>query len=154
VAPLLLPLAVYGVCRIAKGWDRKRWIAWGTLPILLGLLSAKVYLHDARQALAAPLTSTPAGPIAIVGDHDAGSQIVQAILRRPQTDTFLFYPYMPLMSFLVQRAHASKFDIFVPGYTPPAQYADACISSERTAKWLVIDKLWVSPAHWKASSRP
>jgi hypothetical protein len=150
VAPLLLPLAVSGAGRIAEGWDRKRWIAWGAIPILMGLLSAKVYLHDARQALAAPLTSTPAGPIAIVGDRDAGSQIVQAILRRPPTDTFLLYPYMPLMSFLVQRTQASKFDIFVPGYTPRAQYYEACVCSERTAKWLVIDKLWARPAHWKA----
>ncbi len=149
-APLLLPLVVYGVGRIAADWDRKRWIALAAVPILLGLLSAKVYLHDARQALAAPITPTPAGPVAFVGDQEAGSQIVQTILRRPPTDTFLFYPYMPLMAFLVQRNHVSKFDVFVPGYSPPAQYNEACIASERNATWLVVDKLWTSPAHWKA----
>jgi hypothetical protein len=148
-APLLLPLIAYCGVQIAAGWDKRVWIALSTVPVLICLLSAKSYLHDARQALATPITATPAGPVSLIGDPDGAQKIFRAVLQRPQVDRFFFYPYMPLIPFLLQRQHASKIDIFVPVYTPPAQYYDACLSIERNANWLVIDKLWASPAHWK-----
>jgi hypothetical protein len=36
--------------------------------------------------------------------------------------------------------HASKVDEFVPGYTWPSQYLEACISAMRRASWVVIDR--------------
>jgi hypothetical protein len=50
-----------------------------------------------------------------------------------------------MLPFLTAREHVSKYDIFMPGYTSPSQYEDACISAVRRATWLVIDRNWTSP---------
>src|SRR5262249_49408487 len=38
------------------------------------------------------------------------------------------------------REQVSKYDVFMPGYTLPSQYHDACISVMRHASWIVIDR--------------
>ena len=42
-----------------------------------------------------------------------------------------------MLPFLTAREHVSKYDIFIPGYTTPSQYQEACISAMRHASWLV-----------------
>jgi hypothetical protein len=50
-----------------------------------------------------------------------------------------------MLSFLSGREQVSKYDIFVPGYTLPSQYQDACISVMRHASWVVIDRRLTDP---------
>ena len=45
-----------------------------------------------------------------------------------------------MLPFLAAREQVSKYDVFVPGYTLPSQYQDACISVMRHASWVVIDR--------------
>ena len=50
-----------------------------------------------------------------------------------------------MLPFLTAREQVSKYDTFVPGYTTPAQYQEACFSALRDATWLVIDRNWTDP---------
>jgi hypothetical protein len=45
-----------------------------------------------------------------------------------------------MLPFLAARAQVSKYDVFMPGYTSPSQYQEACISVMRQASWVVIDR--------------
>ena len=63
----------------------------------------------------------------------------------PSGDGYFFYPYMPMLPFLSAREHVSRYDIFIPGYTLPAQYQDACVSVMRHASWIVIDRKRLDP---------
>ncbi len=66
--------------------------------------------------------------------------LLARIATTPPEDAYFFYPYMPMLSFLSARQQVSKYEIFVPGYTSPSQYQDACISVVRRAAWVVIDR--------------
>ena len=50
-----------------------------------------------------------------------------------------------MLPFLTAREQVSKYDVFMPGYTLPSQYQDACISVMRHASWVVIDRRWTDP---------
>jgi hypothetical protein len=40
--------------------------------------------------------------------------------------------------------------MFVPEYTPPNQYADACATANARATWLVLDRTGMDPATIRA----
>ncbi len=50
-----------------------------------------------------------------------------------------------MLSFLSGREQVSKYDVFVPGYTTPSQYQDACKSVIRHASWVVIGRTGIDP---------
>ena len=50
-----------------------------------------------------------------------------------------------MLPFLTAREQVSKYDLFMPGYTLPSQYQDACISVMRHASWVVIDRRLTDP---------
>jgi hypothetical protein len=56
---------------------------------------------------------------------------------------------MFMLPFLSGREHISKYDHFVPGYTTPSQYQEACLSVMRLASWVIIDRKWTDPDYLK-----
>jgi hypothetical protein len=46
-----------------------------------------------------------------------------------------------MLPFLSGRRQVSKYEIFVPGYTTPAQYQEACLSVIRQASWVVVNRV-------------
>jgi len=50
-----------------------------------------------------------------------------------------------MLPFLTAREHVSKYDLFIPGFTSPSQYQEACISVLRHASWLVLPGNWMTP---------
>jgi hypothetical protein len=69
----------------------------------------------------------------------------------PAQDKFFFYPYLQMLPFLVRRTQVSRYDLFVPQYTTPAQYQEACLDVMRQASWVVIDQRWTEdPRNWKS----
>jgi hypothetical protein len=50
-----------------------------------------------------------------------------------------------MLPFLTARRHVSKYDVFIPGYTLPSQYKEACVSAMGSASWVVIDREWTDP---------
>ena len=72
-------------------------------------------------------------------------EIMSRIAGTPALDRYFFYPFIPMLPFLTAREHASKYDVFIPGYTTPSQYEEACVSALKRASWLVIlrDPYWL-----------
>jgi hypothetical protein len=55
-----------------------------------------------------------------------------------------------MLPFLVGRTQVSRYDVFVPQYTTPAQYQEACLDVMRQASWVVVDRRWTEdPVWWK-----
>ena len=149
-APLALPLAAYCATRITQKWDRRIVAAAVATGLALCLPGGLSFAQAAREALRAPVSPTAAGPISFIGDPDAPAAFAM-IDKTPRVDGFLFYPYMPLASFIAQREQVSKYDVFLPGYTPPNQYAEACATANARATWLVLDRIGMSVARYRST---
>ena len=91
------------------------------------------------------IVTTARGNVAFLSESGV-RELMTRIAVAPSTDVYLFYPYMPMLPFLTAREHVSRYDIFVPGYTLPSQYQEACVSSIRRALWVVIDRTWTDGA--------
>jgi len=85
----------------------------------------------------------PRGDVTLV--QDGAVELAARIVATPSDDAFFFYPYMPMLPFLTARQHVSRYDIFLPGYTLPSQYQEACVSVMRLASWVIIDLAWINP---------
>ena len=59
--------------------------------------------------------------------------------------TVFFYRYLPLMPPLAGRVSLTPLDIYVPGYTTAARYAEACRVVMREADWMVEDVSATNP---------
>ena len=149
VLPLDGPLFAWSVVRVVPTWPRAvRGIA-GAMVGLTGLLTVLTYGLVARNAQGGVATRTAHGMVNIV-DPLEGSELVARITGEPPDDTFFFYPYMPLLPYLTARGQVAREDLFTPQFTLPVQYAEACLAVTQRATWVVIDRAWTDPQHWKA----
>jgi len=98
-----------------------------------------------RQALRAEIVSTPRGGVVLFFGRPT-PQLLARIAATPSGDGYFFYPFLSMLPFLTGREQVSKYDFFLPGYTLPSQYQDACISVMRHASWAVIDRRWTNPS--------
>ncbi len=110
--------------------------------------SAVSFAYIARTSLDAQVVQTPRGGVAFLFNRDV-AKLLPRIAAAPAQETFFFYPYMPLLTFLAAREHMSKYDGLVPGYTTPAQYQEACLSAVRHASRIVIDRRLADYKYWK-----
>ena len=92
----------------------------------------------------AKVVLTPRGGVSVFG-YPGLPELLARIAATPATDGYLFYPYVPTLPFLTERQQVSAYDIFMPGYTRPSQYQNACLSAVRDATWVVIDRTWTDP---------
>jgi O-acetyl-ADP-ribose deacetylase (regulator of RNase III) len=77
---------------------------------------------------------TPRGNVALFGQstaHRGLPELLAAIAATPPGDAYFFYPYDAMLPFLSGREQVSKYDLFQPVYTAPAQYQEACRSAMR-----------------------
>ena len=86
--------------------------------------------------------ATPRGDVTFVSATNEWRELVGRIAATPSADAYFFYPYMPMLSFLTARQNVSRYELFIPGFTLPIQYQEACVSAIRHASWLVIDRTW------------
>ena len=108
--------------------------------------SVLFFLRISGEALRAEIVQTPRGGVAFPGPVEAGTpELLARIAATSSGDAYFFYPYMPVLPFLTAREQVSRYDLFVPGYTLPSQYRDACITVMRQASWVVIDRRWTNP---------
>jgi hypothetical protein len=141
VAPLVCPLLTYCSNRIVASWLPRYRYALAALVIILGIPSAAAFSSVAYTALRGELVATPRGRVMFYGTPE----VMARIAATPSLDRYFFYPFMPMLPFLTAREHASKYDAFIPGYTTPSQYQEACVSALQRASWLVIlrDPNWL-----------
>jgi len=146
VAPLVLPLLTYCLCRTVWFWPAKPRIAVMTLLIVLCAQSAYYFSLKAKKSTLIPIASTPQGEMRI---PQVTSILISQMDQAPPHYKFFFYPYLPMLPFLTEREHTSRYDIFVPGYSPPAHYFEACVSALQNAHWAIIDTRWSNDAYLK-----
>jgi len=140
-APLACPLLACCATRLTRSWRPVYRHAAAGVAIGLCAPSALAFSRISEEAVRAEIVSTPRGGVVFVGLPDQRS-LMARIAMTPYGQAYFFYPFMPLLPFLTAREHVSKYDVFVPGYTAPSQYREACISAIRHASWVVIDRRW------------
>jgi hypothetical protein len=149
-APLAFPLLALCATRLIQPLRPAYRFAIAAVMIGLCSPSAAAFTYIARTALHAQVVPTPRGEVAFLSTKDV-AELLPRIAATPSQDAFFFYPYMPMLPFMVAREQVSKYDIFVPGYTAPAQYQDACLAAVRHASWFVIDRRGADYNFWKQS---
>jgi hypothetical protein len=148
-APLACPLLACCMTRLAQHWEptwwRYRYLAAVVAGVVIGLFvfSGVYFLQVCQVALREKIVLTPRGSVRLIGSP--AQELLARIAQTPSGDSYFFYPYLSMLSFLSGREQVSKYDIFVPGYTLPSQYQDACISVMRHASWVVIDRRLTDP---------
>ena len=151
--PLALPLLAFCITRLTETW--RPTYRYAAFAIVIGLCAPSAYRFQgmAQQALYAKIWPTSRGDVALVGLFTTKRGVPELLARitaAPFGDTYFFYPYDAMLSFLTAREDVSKYDIFVPGYTTPAQYREACQDAVRRASWVVVDRDWTDYNNLKA----
>ena len=137
VAPLALPLLSISFVQVS----RNRWQAQVATVAFVVLTAASLlgYYRTVKASVKASPVATAAGKVRFV--HAYGEpELLKRIATIESDRRFLFYPYDPMLEFLTGREHVASFDVFLPQYTTPAQYADVCVQTVRHADWVVIDR--------------
>jgi hypothetical protein len=152
-APFALPLLAFCMTRLTRFWRPAFRYAAVAVSIALCLPSVWVFQGLVRQALATEIVSTPRGGVRPFSHYTAKRglpELLAAIAATPPGDTYFFYPYDAMLPFLTGRKNVTKYDIFLPEYTTPAQFQEACRSVIHDASWLVLDRLWEDRKVWKS----
>jgi len=142
-APLVCPLLAYGVNRLVRPWPVKYQYAVAALAIASLIPSARVLWWTSEKAQEGIVALMPRGDI--TSPASGMQELAERIAATPPGDAYFFYPYDAMLPFLTARRHASRYDIFTPGWTLPSQYQEACVSAMRGASWVVIDREKTDP---------
>jgi len=153
-APLACPLLACCVTRLLTPrwrpmWWRYRYLVAIAGGVIIGICAPSVLFFSwtYNEALRAKIVATPRGGVAFPGPLGAGApELLARIAATPPAEAYFFYPVLSELSFLAARMQVSKYDLFLPGYTLPSQYQDACVSVMRDASWVVIDRRWINPS--------
>jgi hypothetical protein len=148
VAPLACPLVACCMTRLSQRWRPAfRYAATG---VLIGLCSptALSFWSIVREAQRAQIVSAPRGDLMLFNQPGA-PEILARLAALPSGDAYFFYPYIPMLPFLSAREHISAYDMFLPGFTLPSQYRDACLSVLRHASWAIINRKQTDPRYLK-----
>jgi hypothetical protein len=149
-APLACPLFACCITRLTRRWRPVWWRYRYVMVVLAGIMigfcapSALFFAWISREALSGAIVPTPRGSVAFARRPGA-PELVARIAATPSGDAYFFYPQLSILAFLTARAQVSKYDVLMPGYSPPYQYQDACVSVMRHASWVVIDRRWRDP---------
>ena len=132
--------------RWRPAWWRYRYLVVVVAGVVIGLCvpSTIYFLRISQEALRANVVPTPRGGVAFF-DQPGAPELLARIAATPSGDAYFFYPLEAILPFLAAREQVSKYDVFMPGYTLPSQYQDACLSVMRHASWVVIDRRATDP---------
>jgi hypothetical protein len=147
-SPLVCPLLAYGVNRLVRPWPVKYQYVVAALAIASLIPSARWFWMKSEEALYGDIVPMPRG--AITSPVHGLPGLAARIAATPPGDPYFFYPYDAILPFLTARQHMSRYDIFLPSWTVPSQYQEACVSAIRGASWVVIDREFLSPKRLKA----
>jgi hypothetical protein len=141
-APLVLPLFACCATRIMEPWPPK--YRYATVAVVIGLCipSILAFTFLAKGVFRAETWATPRGNVTFLSGQRDPRELAAWITATPIEETYFFYPYMPILPFLTGRHQVSRYDFFVPDFTLPGQYQEACVSAMQGASWVVIDRRW------------
>src|SRR5439155_5838287 len=112
------PLLIYCTHRIVISWLPRYRYALAAVIISLVAPSIVTFAFVARTALHGELVGTPRGRVAFF--YNGARELITQIAAAPPSDSYFFYPYIPILPFLTARDHVSKYDVFIPCYTNPS----------------------------------
>lgn len=148
--PLLLPLTAFCFSQLTLRWPNHWRDALLLAVALLCVRSARALGRDEFFAYRSKPVETLRGPLIFRSEAaDGGADMIREVASLPGEDGYLFYPYLPLAPFLTGKRQVTGIDVFVPGYTTPEQYRQACLDTERKAQWVVVDRWWQDPPYLK-----
>jgi len=151
-APLVCPLIAYCARSLMRTWRPPYRYMPVVAVVLLCIPPAHELEQELRRALHTHIVETPRGEVTYPSEAAAAitRKTVTWLTAAPAQDKFFFYPYLQMLPFLVRRTQVSRYDVFVPHYTTPAQYQEACLDVMRQASWVVIDRKYTEdPNEWK-----
>ena len=137
--PLSLPLSAYCLAVFVGRGPRVLIYLVTALVILFYLPDAFNSTRDAKQALHAKLTHMSRGDVAL--REDGAADLVDQ-LNYQRSGTYFFYPYMPMLPYLMAKKQVSMYDVFVPYYTTAEQYRQACEEVMQRASLIVMNTRW------------
>lgn len=140
--PGAIPLFMISVSAAVKSAAARHAIL--VVAMLASLPTAKAYARAVRDIYRADAIATPAGSLVIPltgGEKD----VIRLISTLPAADRILFYPYIPLMPYVVGRPQVGPIDEFLPYYTTPEQYRSSCRAALKTANWFILERSWTQP---------
>jgi hypothetical protein len=148
VAPLACPLLACCITRLAQRWRPE--LRYAVTGVLIGLCAptALSFWSLVQEALRAEIVTAPRGDVTFF-NQPGPPQLLVRLAALPSGDAYFFYPYISMLPFLSAREHISAYDIFIPGYTLPSQYRDACLSVLRHASWAIINRKQTDPKYLK-----
>ena len=153
-APVACPLLACCTTRLIQWWYPMWWRYRYLVAVIAGIVislfisSILYFLETSLQAVQGNIVPTTRGSVTFAFIGPAAPDLPPLLLRiasTPSGDAYFFYPYLPMLRFLTAREQVSKYDLFVPEYTLPAQYQDACKSVMQHATWVVIDRRLTDP---------
>jgi hypothetical protein len=144
-APLVCPLLAFCMRLLTRWWRPKYRYAAAAVLIGLCIPSVRSFWSISLAALGTETVPTPRGNVTF--GQDGARELVLRISSTPPGEAYFFYPYMPMLPFLTARRQVSRFDVFLPGYTLPSQYEEACVSAMKRASWVVIDRDLTDPGN-------
>src|SRR5262249_37725576 len=127
-----------------------RWLVLAALATAM-LPSGRSWYNVQHQANRLPLVETERGVVRVAkasGGRDL-EEILSAVKGTPLPAGFFFYPYDPMLPYLTMRRQVASLDIFVPAYTSTDQYMEACNETMKSARWVLLDRLWADPEYLK-----
>jgi hypothetical protein len=148
-APLACPLIAYCARSLMRTWRPLYRYMSVVAVVLLCMPPALELGRSVRAALRAEVVETPSGEVTYWSLPTGSREAVTWLTAAPAQDKFFFYPYLQTLPFLARRTQVSRYDLFVPRYTTPAQYQEACLDVMRQASWVVIDRGW-NTKEWKS----
>ena len=138
-APLACPLLACCMNRIAQRWYVP--YRYAAAVVLIGLFTpaALAFSSTVQKALAGEIVPAPRGDLILLRQNGA-SQLLARLAALPPQDGYFFYQFIPMLPFLSAREHVSRYDVFIPGYTLPSQYQEACMSLLSDATWVIMQR--------------
>jgi hypothetical protein len=136
--PLSLPLTVFGLTKLVQRFRRALIYTGVWVAFCFGLPDIYNVYRDAKKSLQMKLTSTARGNVAF--SEDGATELLDQL--NSKSETYFFYPYIPMLPFLIDKEQTSKYDLFVPYYTTVNEYKDACKDVMNRTSLVVIDGKW------------
>jgi hypothetical protein len=143
--PLVLPLVALNLATISSRLSNVIPLGIILASCVLCLLGARAYYHRVAMTWRdMSVVESPRGLLSFSGDVYAPS-VIEELARVPSGARVAFYPYIPMLPFLMNREDALRFDVFVPEYTTLEQYGETCRDVASKTDYVVWEQDWSDP---------
>jgi hypothetical protein len=102
--------------------------------VALPIVTFAIFLHSNSLY---PLALTVQGTVKLRNEAESAVAMLNRLQSLAESDPIFFYPHLSIIPYLTNRVHSGPVDLFVPGYTTPVQYDEACRKGVSQARWVL-----------------